>query len=382
MKSTAKKKVLIFIDWFLPGEKAGGPVRSCVNLAEHLQDEFDFSVVTRDTDYTESKPYEQVKSDQWNVYDGKRVYYISAAKLNKETIAEIIAQENPDFIYLNGIWSQPFTAWPLKAAKKSKRKIKIVVAARGMLAPSALAIKAAKKKIYLRLAKWRNDFSDVLFHATNAKEAADIRDAMGGKCSIVVAGNLPRKTGQQILHREKEKNKLRIISIARIAPEKNILFALETLALLESNTEADFFGTVYDEEYWKACKAVAEKLPANVKVSFPGAVSSETIFSVLAQYDLLFMPTRGENFGHVILESMQAGTPVLISDQTPWKNLADKNAGWEFPLRSKEKFVQKLEELTGMEENEFRKWREGAFAVAKKYAGDEKVIEENRKLFS
>ena len=35
------------------------------------------------------------------------------------------------------------------------------------------------------------------------------------------------------------------------------------------------------------------------------------------EYDLLFLPTKGENFGHVILESMSAGTPVLISDTTP-----------------------------------------------------------------
>lgn len=35
-------KVLIFIDWFAPGYKAGGPITSNVNIVEHLSDKLDF----------------------------------------------------------------------------------------------------------------------------------------------------------------------------------------------------------------------------------------------------------------------------------------------------------------------------------------------------
>lgn len=377
-----KKKALVFIDWFLPGDKAGGPVRSCANLLDHLGDEFDFSVVTRDTDYTETKPYDTIESDAWNVTDGKRVYYISAANLNKETISRIISEEQPSVVYLNGIWSQPFTAWPLKEIKKSKSKIKAVVAARGMLAPSALAIKATKKKLFLRLAKWRNDFSDVIFHATNDKEAGEIRKAIGDKTNVLVAGNLPRKAGKSPLHAAKVKDKLRIISVARIAPEKNTLFALEALSKVKVEVEADFFGAVYDEAYWQQCKAALDKIPSNVRVKFPGPLSSEKIAETLAAYDLLFLPTRGENFGHVILESLQAGTPVLISDQTPWRNLAQENAGWDLPLKSVDGFVTAIEKVAGMNDADFKKHSEAALALAKQYSSDAKLIDDNRKLFS
>jgi glycosyltransferase involved in cell wall biosynthesis len=375
-----KKKVLVFIDWFLPGDKAGGPVRSCANLLDHLGSDLEFSVVTRDTDYTETKPYDSVKSDAWNEHDGKRVYYISSRELNKETISKIIREEKPYAVYLNGIWSQPFTAWPLKELKKSKSKTKVIVAARGMLAPSALAIKATKKKLFLRLAKWRDDFSNVIFHATNEKEATDIRKSLGDKSKILVAGNLPRKAGNVPSHALKIKDKLRIISVARIAPEKNTLFALETLAKVGVEVEADFFGAIYDESYWQQCKTVIEKLPSNVKVKFPGPIPSEEISKILVSYDLLFMPTRGENFGHIILESMQAGTPVLISDQTPWKNLAQENAGWDLPLKV-DGFVQTIESIAGMSDIDFRKYSEAALALAGKYASDEQLISNNRKLF-
>ena len=72
----SKKKILVFIDWFRPGFRAGGPVQSCVNLIDHLKSEYDFSIITSDTDYMEDKPYAGIKSDEWIVReDGVRVYY-------------------------------------------------------------------------------------------------------------------------------------------------------------------------------------------------------------------------------------------------------------------------------------------------------------------
>ncbi len=376
-----KKSVLVFIDWFLPGDKAGGPVRSCANLIDHLGNEFNFSVVTRDTDYTDAIPYASIKSDEWNLHDEKRIYYISSPNLTKETIARIIDEEKPYAVYLNGLWSQPFTAWPMKHLKKLKSKAKVIVAARGMLSPSALEIKSTKKKLYLRLAKWRDEFSNTIFHATNEKEANDIRKAIGDKTRIVVARNLPRKKAEVNTRSPKIKNKLRIVSVARIAPEKNTLFALEVLAKVKVPVEIDFFGAIYDEAYWTNCKTLSEKLPAHIEINFNNAIPSENIGNTLAKYDLLFLPTRGENFGHIILESLQAGTPVLISDQTPWKNLEVTNAGWGLPLNSKEKFAANIEMIAGLSQDDFKKHTEAALQLAAGYASDKKLLDENRKLF-
>ena len=377
-----KSKVLIFIDWFLPGDKAGGPIRSCANLMDHLGNDFDFSVVTRDTDYTETKSYSGITSDAWNILpDGKRVYYISANQLNKETISKLLSEEKYDVVYLNGIWSQAFTAWPMKQLKKLKFKGKVIVAARGMLAPSAMAIKATKKKLYLYLSKWRNDFSNVIFHASNLQEASDIRKVIGDKNQILIAGNLPRKISESTQHTSKSTDKLRIISIARIAPEKNTLYAIEVLSKVKVAVESDFYGPIYNEEYWKECKAATEKLPSNVKLNFMGPIPSENILNTLAQYDLFFLPTRGENFGHVILESLQAGTPVLISDQTPWKNLEYLKVGWDLPLESQEQFVKTIEGMVNLQIEEFKKLSENAIRFSEDYATSEKLIEENKKLF-
>ena len=46
----SKVKILIFVGYYLPGYKGGGALRTIVNLVQHLGEEFDFWIVTRDRD--------------------------------------------------------------------------------------------------------------------------------------------------------------------------------------------------------------------------------------------------------------------------------------------------------------------------------------------
>ena len=97
------KKVLVFIDWFLPGTKSGGPVRSCANLINHLGGDFEFLVITRDTDYCETEAYKTVKSNEWNkLNEHLSVFYIPEENLNKNFLEELV--ESTDFDTACLIW--------------------------------------------------------------------------------------------------------------------------------------------------------------------------------------------------------------------------------------------------------------------------------------
>ena len=68
------------------------------------------------------------------------------------------------------------------------------------------------------------------------------------------------------------------------------------------------------------------------------------------------MPTLGENYGHAIFEAMTTGVPVMISDQTPWRNLEQMKVGWDIPLQMKDKFREAITQAAGWNQEEYDEW--------------------------
>ncbi len=379
---SSKRHILIFIDWYLPGYKAGGPIRSCANLIAHLKEDFSFSVVTRDSDYMTDVPYLNIKSNEWNILsDGTRVFYFSENQLTKKNIYLILENEVYDTVYLNGIFSKTFTIFPLLYFK-NKKNIKVIVATRGMLAESALAIKSWKKNIFLFLAKQFMLFKNAFFHATNETEAETIRAVFGVKASIAIASNFPdKKQLTDWLQKEKNISTLKLVCVARIAPEKNIKYALSILKEVKATIAFDIYGPTYDEAYYKECQTIINEMPSNISVTLKGSIDHSMIADTISKYDFLFLPTRGENFGHVILQSLVVGVPVIISDKTIWRNLKAANAGWDIDLNHSKEFVAVLEHCAKMPNEEYALFSKGAFDFANSYVNDKSHLLQNKQLF-
>lgn len=377
-----KKKVLIFIDWYLPGYKAGGPIRSVANLVEHLTDEFEFSIITRDTDYCETTPYPSIKRNEWNILpNGVKVYYISEDKLSRSTIKDLLRKTEFDIVYLNGIYSFYFTLVPLVFLRKKHEK-RVVIAARGMLSEGSLNVKKTKKQFFIRAVKVLKLFDHVLFHATTENEKEEIRRVFGNDMQIQTAGNLPQRSGMAKLPaRTKEQGSVKLVNIARVAPEKNLLYALQVLRQVKGNVEFDFYGPVYDQDYWTECKNALDDLPQNIRANYKGSVESEKVKDLLSTSHFMFMPSTGENFGHIILQSLSAGCPVIISNKTPWNELEQKNIGWDIELEYKEQFSNLIERLIMMDKAEFDRISASAYTYANEYSKDPELLEQNRRLF-
>lgn len=377
----SKKKILIFIDWYLPGYKAGGPIQSVANLVVHLKDEFEISVITRDTDYSDTTPYATVKSDRWTEQHGIRVYYLSKTQLNYSSIHKLIAENPSDYIYLNGIYSLYFTLIPLFILRKKKGQ-HIVIAARGMLSQGSLNVKRTKKNLFLRMVKIARLFSGVTFHATTEQENQDIQSALGTSIQIKTAGNLPSVISNTAYHaRTKEPGTVRLVNIARIAPEKNLLQALQILQSVTQPVVFDFYGPVYDQDYWQQCKDVLDTLPKHIRANYKGSLESNKVMETLQQSHFLFMPTTGENFGHIILQSFQASCPVIISDQTPWKNLESKKSGWTIPLAHSSTYSEVIDKTSKMQQAEYDILAHSAFLFGETYIDNPRLIKDNKALF-
>ena len=53
------------VDWYAPGFKAGGPIRSAVNFADQLENDLDIFVLTTDRDLGDTQAYPGILADQW-----------------------------------------------------------------------------------------------------------------------------------------------------------------------------------------------------------------------------------------------------------------------------------------------------------------------------
>ena len=378
-----KKKILVFIDWFLPGYKAGGPIRSVANMVDTLHEYFDFYIVTSDCDYLETEPYPDIERNKWLDFESKaKVFYFSDDKLSKENLFNLIKNTDFDSAYINGIYSYFFSILPLRLLKKCEKKV--IIAPRGMLSKQAFSAKQFKKKVFIFIAKISGLYKGVYFQATDDKEAQDIKKILSNKANILVVPNLPRK----ILSKEpgqiiKQKGELKLVSIARISAEKNTLFALQILASANftGKIEYNLYGSIYNDKYWKECKEIINQLPENIKVNYKNSINSNKIHETYLKYHFAFMPSKGENFGHSIFEALSSGCPVIISDQTPWQNLEDKKTGWDISLNDKEKFQKIIQKCIDMDQEEYDKLSQNALKFACDFSGNSELVEKSIKIF-
>jgi glycosyltransferase involved in cell wall biosynthesis len=255
----------------------------------------------------------------------------------------------------------------------------LVLAPRGEFSVGALGLKPLKKSAYLWLAHRVNLYKGLVWQASSAFEAADIQRQMTRPDLMVKIAPPVVRIATDLLNSAdlapkaafsgpKQPGQLRIVFLSRLVRMKNLDLALQLLAKLSGQIQFDIYGPQEDADYWQECVQLIDKLPANVQARYCGQVLPNQVMQVFAQYHLFLFPTRGENFGYVILEALLAGCPVLISDQTMWHGLEQAGVGWDLPLTQPEQFRAAVQRCLAMDEAEFKAWSARARDYATNYA--------------
>jgi len=378
-----KKKLLIFCDHFFPAWKLGGTVQSMNNLVNVISNDFNISAITSAYDLKQSSPMEEVELGAWNEMGNIHVRYLLHSEINFSTIKKLMLSGNADTIYLNGMFSLPFTFYPLwlwKMYKNSGKKI--YIAPRGMLQEGAINSKSFKKKLYLKILKILGLHKNVFWHATDNQEMEDIKLHFGKSSQVVIVSDTPRPSLENPFKIIKLKGELKLIYLSLIAEKKNLHLALSWLKELTIPVSFDIYGPVKDETYWEECKNIISELPANITANYKGLVKPAYVQETFADYHALFFPTKGENFGHAIYECLGAGRPVIISDKTPWKNLQERKGGFDLNLDKKEYFLQSIIKLHSMDQKEYNEWIKGSFNIATEYWNNNDFRNEYVRLFN
>ncbi len=379
-KNNGQKRVLICMDWYEPGFKAGGPIRSVANIVNALKDEFEFYVLTSAFDLGETEPYPDIELDQWFDKDGVMIKYMSRENMKAAAIKGNILEIDPDILYLNSLFSKLYTLVPMTLVKK----IPIIIAPRGMLGAGALEIKKVKKSIFLKFTKLMRFYKRVTWHASTIEEEKEIRAAYGANADIVVAQNIP--TAQQLqledIVKKRHTGVVRFLFISRIAKKKNLHLAVQALRQVKSEQPVEFhiYGNVEDEAYFKKIQGHIKDYD-NISIAYKGPLNPALVPTTFLYADYFILPTKHENYGHAIVESWANGCPVIVSRNTPWRELRVRNLGWDVDITEPKALLKAVQEAIDLNAEEYLSMVRESYAFFKEEISDQEIIEANRKLF-
>ena len=375
-------RVLLLTDYYLPGFRAGGPIRSTSNIVEALGSTHEFSILSRDRDLGDSEPYGDAERS-WTPIGHAAVRYLPPGNSALMELWRILRRRPHDILYLNSLFSFRFSILPLILRKSGAApRVPVIVAPRGELSPGALSIRTSKKRLFLRLAARLGLHRNVLWHATDPEERGEIRRWFGANSRVHVAPNISVEAPVvPPIAAPKVPGRLRAVFLSRIAAKKNLHHALDLLEGLDGEVTYHIFGPIEDPAYWRRCKQRAGKLSPHIRIHYAGELQHGQVAEVLASFDLFFLPTLGENFGHVILEALAAGCPVLISDQTPWRDLQAAGVGWDIPLAEDQRFRDVLRDCLLMTNETRKAFRDRAVSFAREWSAAANATERTAALF-
>lgn len=359
--TNGKKDILIIMGRYLPGYKDGGPVRSIKNLVDYLGDEYNFKILTCDRDHGDKEAYPNIKVNAWNTVGKAQVYYVPPKGFKFKVIKKL-ANES-DLVYCCGCFND-YAINTLILKRFNQIKVPVVVAAMGLFSPMQFKIKYVKKKIFINIFNLLGMFKNIYWSATSNIEINDIKNIVNTNGNLFIAEDLPRIVDSTPIVKEKEIGKLKVVWISRIAPNKNLKGAIQILQRIKSDIEFTIYGPKHDIEYWNECEFELNKLPDNIKWCWKGNVESEQVVETLKNHHVFLFLTLGENYGHVIQESLSAGCPTIISNQTPWKDLEQNKCGYVYDLEDKQSFIEALELYSKMDNLQFEEHINNALKYA------------------
>ncbi|HWU72483.1 MAG TPA: glycosyltransferase [Sphingomonas sp.] len=371
-----KPRIVVLIGAFWPGHESAGPNLSIKAMCESLSDQFDFLLVARDRAFGAAAPL--APNDDWRDLGWAKIHYLPVGPKGAKGLAALLRRTPHDLVFTNGFFDKEFTI-PLLVSRRLGRapNTPIILSPRGEFSSGALGLKNARKAAYRTLVNAFGLARDIVFHVTSAEEEADTR-------TLFPANRIERITNVRplfALPQYRPGNVFRLAFLGRISPVKGLDVALEALALVTERVDFTIYGPISDPVHWARCEELIAALPANVSAHRDGELGNDDVPAAMAKQDLMFMPSRSENFGHAIFEALCAGTPVLIGDRTPWQDLETAKAGFDVPLPNPAALAAAIDRLAAMSSTQYAEWRAGARAVAERFVATSTARADMARLF-
>ena len=383
----SRPRITVFTRGYPPAYLMGGPTRSLSALVEALAADFRFTVITSAFDDPAAGPMPSVKPGQWITRGDAMIWYERRYRVPAWREATLLRETKPQIVYLNSFFDYRFTILPLLIVRMTLRKTPVVLAPRGELSVGALALKWRKKRFFITLFRMLGLHKAVTWHASTSQEKADIERVFGAGARSHVAINL--RTGLGIESERRNNNKqtgadplyCSLVFFSRIVPKKNVATVIKAMRFVSGKVRLSIAGPIEDARYWASCLELIDDLPDPRLITYVGPVPADETIDFLGRFDLFVFPTLGENFGHVVLESLAAGTPVIVGNDTPWHQIETAGAGWICDPASPGAVAAAIEHFLALDEDARVRMRTAARDLARQVLNDPDGVDANRAMF-
>ena len=164
-------------------------------------------------------------------------------------------------------------------------------------------------------------------------------------------------------------------------PKKNVATVIRAIPLVKGKVCLSIAGPIEDAAYWSECLDLIDNIREQDTIRYVGTIPADGAISFLSRFDLFTFPTLGENFGHVVLESLAAGTPVIVGNDTPWHQIEAAGAGWICDPASPKAVAELIERFLALDDDARMRMRAAARDLARQVLNDSRGIDANRAMF-
>lgn len=238
-----------------------------------------------------------------------------------------------DLIHIHSLWLYPDL---ISSSLASRNGIPYIIRPAGSLEPEALTHRAGIKRLYFQLIERKVIDRAAFIHATSRQEKFSI-DSLGfaPECKVLPNGIEPDNFAKLPSRAEARRffgipaDTPTLVYLGRFHHIKGIDILPEVIAGLRKRfpTIKLVMAGPLNTPYARKFQDQIAQADLSAHIQFVGEVQGEQKELVLRAADLLLLPSRSENFGVVVAESLASGTPAITSDQTPWEILRAKNIG-------------------------------------------------------
>ena len=254
------------------------------------------------------------------------------------TLMRLVPQA--DVVHIHAMWEEV----QYQAGRVSRKLgVPYVITPHGMLDPWSLSQGRLKKRLYLALRMRRVLDSAAAIHFTTTTER-DLAKPLKLKAASIVEPNgvdlaefenLPPRGTFRARHAQLGQRPI-VLFLGRVNYKKGFDLLIPAFARLAGAGDAMLVIAGPEDAGYRATleRHIDEARLARDRILFTGMLRGRERIDAFVDADLFVLPSYQENFGIAVVESLAAGTPVVISDQVNiWHEVQAAGVGGIVPTQ-------------------------------------------------